>query len=94
MDEQERNAVLKVGLWLAIVEGWVTLVSTADRLAMDPLLPAIWLHRNGYIESGDAGKVIRWNGEHGFEHLWGSLVPGRPCPVRLRTAVEHTEILH
>ncbi|UUG69628.1 hypothetical protein SEA_FRANSOYER_63 [Microbacterium phage Fransoyer] len=84
-----RDEVLKLGLWLAIIEGWASLASAAGRLHMQVeqvQSRADWLEVHGYVEVSEAlPRSYRWRGDSEFEALWALLVPERPCPVRLRS---------
>lgn len=90
MSEVERNITLKVGLLLAIFEGWTSPQTVRARLGAD-VTPALrWLAQQGYVEIARFDEatddVVRWRVPVEFESLWQQLIPERRCPVTLCTS--------
>lgn len=82
MTELERNLILKLGLWLQILEGWVPTVTAVNKMGGDSASVGAalgWLGSQGYIDG--SGNVVRWLQPARFEDLWEQLIPGRPCPI-------------
>jgi hypothetical protein len=86
VSEQDRNLILKIGLWLMLMEGWATAASVRLKFGTSDPAPVTWLLRHGFVQQG-AGSVVRWNSPTEFESLWSHLIPERPCPMRLRAGV-------
>jgi len=89
VSEQERNQILKAGLFLMLLEGWTPAGTVARKFGWSDIAPLSWLCGNGFAQQG-AGGVVRWNTPVEFEQLWGQLIPDRPCPMRLRLGSEVT----
>lgn len=82
MIREDRDAILRVGLLLAMIGGWAPIHSLGARL--DGVEDAVgWLRRHGYVQSSEYGEVARWLPQRSFEALWRKLIPDRPCPIRL-----------
>lgn len=82
----DRDRALKLGLLLALIEGWVSIASLAGRLHLgvqDVERTATWLVSRGYAEMADAVPIsYRWRGDAEYEALWALLIPNRRCPIR------------
>lgn len=90
MSEEQRSAILKAALLLALLEGWTEPISVRARLGVDVGEALGWLWRSAYIEQGEG--LIRWRVERTFEELWVQLVPERGCPVRLCSETRSTGV--
>ena len=95
VNTKARDEVLKVGLWLCLIEGWASHASAAARLhmAVEQVQSRLdWMQVRGFVEAsafptGQDSTLwsYRWAARADFEALWAQVIPDRPCPVRLRT---------
>lgn len=75
--------LMRLGLWLQLMEGWTELAVAAEKFAAssnDTARAAIWLEEHGFVQLGERRGVARWLPHRDFCELWAEHFT-RPCPI-------------
>lgn len=76
--------LMRCGLLLQLLEGWVTVAHLAERFAAgrtDAQRAVVWLVEHGYVELGEhVEPIARWVVSRDFCELWAEHFD-RPCPI-------------